>query len=122
MSSRSGPAEPHTKVTAPVVDGDVQVELIPLFGDNYSYLLLHAATKTAALVDPADPAPIQRALAKHADYKLHTILTTHKHWSEITTATPVATAAGAWVLLLVSLLSVCCCGVLVGTMLVATSS
>jgi len=79
-SSSKESSPPHSKVDAPVVDGEVSVELLPLFGDNYSYLLLHEGSKTMAIVDPADPAPVLKALEMHPEYKLHTILTTHKHW------------------------------------------
>jgi hypothetical protein len=75
MSSRATPATPHSKVDteAPVLDqgGKIQLHLIPLFGDNYSYLLLHPASKTMALVDPADPAPVLKVLEQHKDYSQH---------------------------------------------------
>jgi hypothetical protein len=60
---------------------NVTVRPIAILGDNYSYLLAHAASKTLALVDPADPAPIRRVLQEgiYKDYKLTHILTTHKH-------------------------------------------
>lgn len=85
MSSPSKITVPHTKVDRITEDGEgerqVRVVPIPILSDNYSYLLLHPASRTAALVDPADPYPIVKVLQdQYSDYKLTTILTTHKHW------------------------------------------
>jgi glyoxylase-like metal-dependent hydrolase (beta-lactamase superfamily II) len=84
MSSAEKPKTPHTNGILPTIEGegDNEITVLPiaLLGDNYSYLLLHSASKTAALVDPADPAPVLETLKQYPDYKLHTILTTHKHW------------------------------------------
>jgi len=63
-----------------------QVHILPIFSDNYSYLLVDGKSHQAALVDPADP---DKVLAQFNDinntqYKgqlqLSKILTTHKHW------------------------------------------
>jgi len=86
MSSAKTPAVPHSKIDAPVVDGDgdakVSVVLLPLFGDNFSYMLRHESSRRITLVDPADPAPVLAALKEQEalGYKVTTILTTHKHW------------------------------------------
>jgi hypothetical protein len=62
MSSRESPAVPHTKVDSikSYGEGDAAVKVVPvpLLEDNYSYLILHEKSKTAAVVDPADPFPI----------------------------------------------------------------
>lgn len=87
MSSAASPKVPHTKIDAEAITQDgageaaVRVVPIPVLEDNYAYLITHAASKTAVLVDPADPAPILAVLKEQApDYKLTAILTTHKHW------------------------------------------
>lgn len=84
MSSASKPKTPHTKVDRPTTDGEgddeVTVVPVPLLDDNYSYVLLHKASRTAALVDPADPYPVVKLMQEqYSDYQIHTILTTHKH-------------------------------------------
>jgi len=82
---------PHSIVTQPIrVEGEGEgedgsgnylVRPIPMFDDNYAYLLLHPASRRAALVDPADPVPCMDVLkAEYGDYTLTHVLTTHKHW------------------------------------------
>jgi hypothetical protein len=87
MSSAASPAAAHTHVTAADATtlgsgaSSVSVRPIPILGDNYAYLLAHAASKTLALVDPASPEPIRRVLEEdiYKGYTLTHILTTHKH-------------------------------------------
>lgn len=55
------------------------IQQIPLFQDNYSYLLVDEATNTAAVVDPADPEVVLRALSE-LNVDLVAILCTHHHW------------------------------------------
>ncbi|KAJ3252291.1 hypothetical protein HK103_001636 [Boothiomyces macroporosus] len=54
----------------------LKVTPIPIFKDNYAYLLQCTKTNLSALVDPAEPIP---AMAAVKDTKLEAILTTHHH-------------------------------------------
>lgn len=88
MSSATKKYTPHSIVSADSLptygsgNKALRVVPIPLFDDNYSYLILHDASMTAALVDPADPLPVINILKQtYSEYKLTHILTTHKHWS-----------------------------------------
>nr|KAJ3412750.1 hypothetical protein HK105_002265 [Polyrhizophydium stewartii] len=51
---------------------------VPVFKDNYAYLLVDTATREAAAVDPAEPDKVLRAAQEHG-VKLTTLLTTHHH-------------------------------------------
>ena len=51
---------------------------VPFFNDNYSYLLVDHATRTAAAVDPADPYTI-KDVADRLQLTITHVLTTHKH-------------------------------------------
>jgi hydroxyacylglutathione hydrolase len=56
----------------------MEVITVPLFSDNYSYLVVDTETRDTAAVDPADGSAILRELGER---KLHLkyILTTHHH-------------------------------------------
>ncbi|KAJ3322549.1 hypothetical protein HDV06_002926 [Boothiomyces sp. JEL0866] len=54
----------------------LKVTPIPIFKDNYAYLLHCTKTNLSALIDPAEPIP---AMAAVKDTKLDAILTTHHH-------------------------------------------
>ena len=47
------------------------VVAVPCLKDNYSYLLIDAATKTAAAFDPVEPAKVIAAAAKEGDVSCH---------------------------------------------------
>lgn len=54
---------------------------IPLFADNYSYIILNEKNLKAALVDPAEAEEIWKVLLKDfSEYTVTSILLTHKHW------------------------------------------
>jgi hydroxyacylglutathione hydrolase len=53
---------------------------IPLFEDNYSYLVHGANKKNSMLVDPADSAAILQYLKNNKEFIVTNILLTHKHW------------------------------------------
>ena len=56
----------------------LQIERIPTFGDNYTYLLICEATRDAAVVDAPEEEPVvKRALAVGAN--VTKILSTHHH-------------------------------------------
>jgi hydroxyacylglutathione hydrolase len=54
------------------------VELVPALSDNYVYLIHDPATGASGVVDPAEAAPVEAALAR-AGRKLDVILNTHHH-------------------------------------------
>jgi hydroxyacylglutathione hydrolase len=54
------------------------IEAVPCLADNYAWLIADAATKLAAIVDPAEAAPVIRAVEAHG-LTLNTILCTHHH-------------------------------------------
>ena len=56
----------------------LSVTAIPLFTDNYAWLLRDSATGTTAVVDPADAGPIEAAVLQ-AGGRLDLILLTHHH-------------------------------------------
>ncbi|KDO26387.1 hypothetical protein SPRG_08190 [Saprolegnia parasitica CBS 223.65] len=56
-----------------------QVVVIPVLSDNYAYLLVDEATKTAAAVDPVEPHKVLDA-AKALNVHLTHVLTTHSHF------------------------------------------
>jgi len=55
-----------------------RVVIVPLFSDNYAYLLIDVVSRLAAAVDPAEPLKIAAALEAE-NVKLDSILTTHSH-------------------------------------------
>lgn len=57
----------------------MSVIAIPLFSDNYAYLVHDAASGTAVAVDPADPDVIWAALGE-IKATLTAVLCTHHHW------------------------------------------
>lgn len=54
------------------------IELVPCLTDNYAYLLHDPADGACAVVDPSEPDPVRRALARHG-WTLTHILNTHHH-------------------------------------------
>ncbi|AYU82687.1 Metallo-beta-lactamase superfamily, putative [Leishmania donovani] len=70
--------------TGSVVRG-VAVVPIPIFGDNYAYLIVSMQTHKVAAVDPADPETVLRIMESlraqlRVPLQLTEVLTTHKHW------------------------------------------
>ncbi|KAF8822044.1 hydroxyacylglutathione hydrolase [Cardiosporidium cionae] len=61
------------------VSPQIDVIIIPIFKDNYSYILVDRATKDCVLVDPADPSKLID-VAKSKGLNIRTVLCTHKHW------------------------------------------
>lgn len=60
------------------------ISIVPMFADNYAYVLCDSANATCVVVDPAEPAPVIRFLDKGFENEtlgeLTGVLTTHKHW------------------------------------------
>ncbi|MFT9441248.1 MAG: hydroxyacylglutathione hydrolase [Acetobacter papayae] len=67
---------------------------IPLFTDNYAWLLQDRATGTIAVVDPGDSAPVEAALAPYGG-RLDLILLTHHHADHIGGAQALRALTGA---------------------------
>ncbi|MCA9529955.1 MAG: hydroxyacylglutathione hydrolase [Myxococcales bacterium] len=57
----------------------LQIETIPCLSDNYAYLLVDAARREAAVVDPSEPEPVERALQR-SGATLRQLWLTHHHW------------------------------------------
>mmetsp|Transcript_49122 Transcript_49122/g.96851 ORF Transcript_49122/g.96851 Transcript_49122/m.96851 type:complete len:273 (+) Transcript_49122:195-1013(+) len=57
----------------------MQVHTVPVHTDNYSYLIVHAPTKEAMAVDPAEAEKVL-AYAQKIGVSVKKVLTTHKHW------------------------------------------
>jgi hydroxyacylglutathione hydrolase len=57
----------------------LNIHIVPCLKDNYAYLIHEPVTKTVAVVDPSEAAPITTALEKHG-LKLTHILNTHHHF------------------------------------------
>ena len=58
---------------------DLRIELVPCLRDNYAYLIKDEKADLCAVVDPSEPAPVQRALKAHG-WRLTHILNTHHHY------------------------------------------
>ena len=83
MSSNSGSlsAEAEKIVrdsAAKTADRPLQVALVPVFSDNYVYLLRDAETGTVGVVDPGDATPVSDALHL-LGWKPDWIMLTHHH-------------------------------------------
>ena len=69
------------------------ITLIPVYRDNYAYLIQSAAGD-AAIVDPGEAKPVLDYISAH-NIKLSYILNTHHHWDHTTGNKEVANATGA---------------------------
>ena len=56
----------------------LQIERIPTFGDNYTYLVICEATRESAVVDAPEAAPVIRR-AEETGAKVTKVLSTHHH-------------------------------------------
>ncbi|MGM0577925.1 MAG: hydroxyacylglutathione hydrolase [Myxococcota bacterium] len=59
-----------------------KVTPIPCLSDNYAYLAICPETREAAVVDPSEAAPVERAV-RDAGVTLKAILNTHHHWDHV---------------------------------------
>jgi hydroxyacylglutathione hydrolase len=57
----------------------INIHLVPCLKDNYAYLVHEPATKSVAVVDPSETAPVVAALEQHG-LRLTHILNTHHHF------------------------------------------
>lgn len=54
---------------------------VPLFQDNYSYVIQGSKDNELVLVDPANPTVISEFLKTNfCNYQVSNVLYTHKHW------------------------------------------
>lgn len=60
------------------MEENLQVHIVPALKDNYIYLVERPGTQACAAVDPAEAAPVERALAQRG-LRLEAILLTHHH-------------------------------------------
>ena len=76
----------HTKKGVTVaLSPSVDVSVIPMLGDNYSYLIIDRDTGESLVVDPVEAdkaisAACDASDAARPDVQIKTILTTHHHW------------------------------------------
>ena len=83
----SSPASALAKLSGPKYNFNTKnalVRIVPFLSDNYAYILVCKATKTAAIVDPADAQVVFSALEGlerdlGTPVKVSSILTTHYH-------------------------------------------
>lgn len=61
---------------------NLEIAIIPLLTDNYSYLLIDHATSQTAIVDPSEANPVLNVLEKR-QLKLNYILNTHHHHDHV---------------------------------------
>ncbi len=60
----------------------MQIEIVPVLKDNYSYLAVDPITRTAASVDPGEAAPILETLEANG-WRLSEVWITHSHHDHI---------------------------------------
>ena len=72
----------------------LSVDLVPCLKDNYAYLLHDAESGLCAIVDPSEPDPVRRALAKRGLTPTH-VLNTHHHFDHTGGNIPLKEAFGA---------------------------
>ena len=60
----------------------MEIVTIPCLQDNFAYLLICKKTQQAAVVDPSEAVPVNKAVEQHG-VLLTTILNTHHHWDHV---------------------------------------
>lgn len=69
-----------TMSTAPIpLSSTIDVHIVPVLSDNFSYLIHDKSMNVAAVVDPAEPRKLT-SLANQLSARLTTALITHHHW------------------------------------------
>jgi len=74
----------------------IQVQAVPLFTDNYAWLLRDPASGAVGIVDPADAAPVAAAIDA-AGGRLDVILLTHHHADHVAGTDEIRARYGATV-------------------------
>ncbi len=60
----------------------MKIKQIPIYADNYGYLIIDEAQGVAAAVDPADADPVLAAISEEGVRLTH-VLCTHHHWDHV---------------------------------------
>jgi len=60
----------------------MRIETVPVLSDNYAYLLVDDASRTAVVVDPSEAPPV-RARADALGVRIVGIWCTHHHWDHV---------------------------------------
>lgn len=72
---------PISRVHCVPFNNEIDILIVPIFGDNYSYVIHDRLNNVAALVDPADPERVIKVVSeKTRNCNITTVLSTHKHW------------------------------------------
>eukprot|EP00756_Hemistasia_phaeocysticola_P053138 Hpha_TRINITY_DN28545_c0_g1::TRINITY_DN28545_c0_g1_i1::g.18594::m.18594/K01069/E3.1.2.6, gloB; hydroxyacylglutathione hydrolase len=74
------PQPEYHSVPQKTVEQGIEVFIVPVLADNYSYVIVCQETKKAAVVDPGDADPVLKVLKANPDVEVEKILVTHKHW------------------------------------------
>ncbi|KAK7198341.1 Metallo-beta-lactamase superfamily [Novymonas esmeraldas] len=82
--ARAGGSVDAALWTGGVVRG-IAVVPVPIFTDNYAYIIVSMQTHKVAVVDPADPEMVMRIMSSlraqlRVPLQVTEVLTTHKHW------------------------------------------
>jgi hydroxyacylglutathione hydrolase len=59
--------------------GSLEVRIVPMFSDNYGYVIIDKDSRAAALVDPSDHVNMLTAVKRMDDITVSQIWCTHKH-------------------------------------------
>jgi hydroxyacylglutathione hydrolase len=73
----------------------IQIHALHAFSDNYIWLLQDLSSRTCAVVDPGDAAPVLAWLEQNPDWTLTDILITHHHADHVGGVVAVRQATGA---------------------------
>ena len=60
----------------------MKIQVIPCLQDNYAYIIIDEANKTACVIDPSESEPVINFLEKN-NIKLKFILNTHHHYDHV---------------------------------------
>ena len=60
----------------------MKIQIIPCLQDNYAYIIIDEANKTACVIDPSEAEPVINFLEK-SNIKLKFILNTHHHYDHV---------------------------------------
>jgi hydroxyacylglutathione hydrolase len=61
------------------IDDSIELRIVPMFSDNYGYIVVEKKTGLGAVVDPADHGVMLQALKRMPDVKITQVWCTHKH-------------------------------------------
>ena len=60
----------------------MKIQVIPCLQDNYAYIIIDEANKTACVIDPSESEPVINFLEKN-NIELKFILNTHHHYDHV---------------------------------------